>query len=175
MVRATGIVAADRRYSKVLQGSDPLCEDRRDGDVLLRIYTTHAASTVVQIVVGIQRLPLFRGLQRTLGTTHIRHRRVCLRLLLFKLAKVLLYISTRTKQTLLLTAPQGNADRAAWLHTNRLQNTNCLHCDDRACTVVRRPRSADPAIQMPANHNNLVLQPRIRSGNLSHRIEAMLV
>src|SRR5882762_2781851 len=105
MVRAPRIVAADRRYPKVLQGSDPLREDWRDGDVLLCIHTAHAASTVVQIVVSVQRLPLFRGLQRTLRTPHKRQCRVCLWLLLFKLAKVLLHISTRSKQTLLLTAP----------------------------------------------------------------------
>ena len=92
-----------------------------------------------------------------------------------KRAEVLLHIALRAKQPLLFARPQRNPDRPLRLDVQRLQDAHRLHRHDRARAVVGRACAGDPAIQMAADHHDLVLQLRIGSGNLRDGIEAMLV
>ena len=90
-------------------------------------------------------------------------------------AEVILDVTLRAKQSLLFTRPQCDSDRPLRLDVQGLQNAHGFHCHDRTRAIVCRASAGDPAIQMPADHHNLVLQLGIGPGNLRDGIEAMLM
>ena len=64
VIGAAGVAVADRRHAEVLQRRNPLREDGRDRQVLLRVDAANLAGAVVEVVVGIERLPLLGGGER---------------------------------------------------------------------------------------------------------------
>ena len=80
------------------------------------------------------------------------------------------------KKSLLLTAPEGDANRTAGFEVERLENANGLHGDDDAGPVIGCAGAAVPRIHVPPQHDELVFQ--IGAGNLgdgvvSHRVVVM--
>ncbi len=66
-------------------------------------------------------------------------------------------VCLRTEQPFFLAAPACDADRAAWLYADGLENTRGLHHRRAADCVVGRSGRRVPRIQVPAEHNDLVL------------------
>src|SRR6202047_4372505 len=90
-------------------------------------------------------------------------------------AKVLVCVALAAKESFFFSGPQGNSDGSPRLHLNRVQDAHNLQRNDRACPVIRRTGTRDPAVQMTANHDDFVPQLGVGSWNFGHRVEAMLV
>ena len=86
----------------------------------------------------------------------------------------------RSEQALFLAAPERDANRAARLHANRLQDARGFHHHGAADRVVRRARGGVPGIEMAAEHHDfigLVGAGNLRDGvvgRLALRIDAVL-
>ena len=79
-----------------------------------------------------------------------------LRLLIFERPEVLADIGPRAQQPLLLAAPQGNADGATRLRTDRREDAHGFHHDGAADGVVGRAGGSVPRVEMAAEHDHLV-------------------
>src|SRR6266581_971911 len=79
-----------------------LPEDRSDCKVLLRVHAAHLARSVVEVVVGVQRLPLLGRRQLAALSLKARHRGRIGMLRLRKGAEMVFDVSLRAKQPLLL-------------------------------------------------------------------------
>ena len=90
-------------------------------------------------------------------------------------AEVLLHVALRAVEALLLAGPERDADRPARLEVQRLQDADGLHRDDGAGAVVGGSGAGDPAVEMAADHDDLVLQFGIGAGDLGDGVEAVLV
>ena len=90
-------------------------------------------------------------------------------------AEVLLHVALRAVEPLLFAGPQGDADGAARLEVERLEDADGLHGDDGAGTVVGGSGAGDPAIEVAADHDDLVLELGIGAGDLGDGVEAVFV
>src|SRR6202000_1815273 len=63
-------------------------------------------------------------------------------------AEVLLDVALRTEEALFFAGPESNADRAARLDAQRLENAHSFHGDDGSRAIVGCASACDPAIQM---------------------------
>src|SRR4029079_5114337 len=66
------------------------------------------------------------------------------------------HIRYRSQQAFFFTTPERNADRAPGLHTQRLQDSSCLHHYRAADCVVRSASRSVPGIQVTAQHNYFI-------------------
>src|SRR5262249_50966830 len=73
------------------------------------------------------------------------------------IGEMILHIRDRSQQPFLLTAPQSDAHRAIHRHVDRLQNAHRFDRDARSGAVICRAGPAVPAIEMSADHYDLVL------------------
>ena len=87
--------------------------------------------------------------------------------------EVLVDVRARAVEALLLAGPEADADRAARLHVQGLQDPHDFHRDDRAGAVVRRARAAVPRVEVGADHHDLVLLVGAR--DLGDRVPLHLV
>ena len=90
-------------------------------------------------------------------------------------AEVLLDVALRAEKALFFAGPERNADRAPWLHIKRLQDAHGFHGHDAACSIVSCACAGDPAVEMAADHDNLIFQPGVRPGDLGDGVEAVLM
>src|ERR1035438_1887312 len=88
---------------------------------------------------------------------------------------MLLHIALRAKEPLLFAGPQGNANGAARLDVKRLQNAYRFHGNDGAGAVVGGSGPGDPAVEMAAQHHNLVFQFWVGAGNFSDGVKSVFV
>jgi hypothetical protein len=84
-------------------------------------------------------------------------------------------VGAGAEDALLLAGPESDADGAAGLDAESLENAHGLHGDDGACAVVRCAGAGDPAIEMSAEHDDLILQVGIGAGDLSDGVVGVLV
>ena len=126
MVRSSGIQRRHGGRAKVGEGPKPFVDDRPRRFVSLQVDATDAAGAVVQVEVRRQR----RVLRLPVGGRRI--------------AEVLRDVSTRTEVVLLLTRPEADLDRPAWLQTQRLNQADGLHGHCAAGGVVGGPRGGMP-------------------------------
>lgn len=113
MVRAAGIARGESGCGEVGQGSEPLFEDRANGVVALEIDATDATCAIIQVVVGVERLPLLGGLQRAGGLARQTRAGIASGAFLLELTEVLFYVAFGAVQALLFSAPERDADGAA--------------------------------------------------------------
>jgi hypothetical protein len=73
------------------------------------------------------------------------------------------------EQTLLLAAPERDADGPARLHPERLENPGRLHHHRASNRVVGRPGRGVPGVEVATEHDHLV--PFVGSGNLRDGVE----
>jgi hypothetical protein len=88
---------------------------------------------------------------------------------------VLLHVAFGAEDALLFARPQADADGAARLDVERLEDAHHFHRDDGARAVVGGAGAGDPAIEMAADHDDLVLELGIGAGNFGDGVEAVLV
>ena len=88
---------------------------------------------------------------------------------------MLLDVSLGAEQALLLSSPKRDADGAARFDVERLQDAHCFHRHHGARSVVGRAGPCDPAIEMTAQHDNLIFQLGIGARNFSNGVESVLV
>ena len=65
------------------------------------------------------------------------------------------HVGARAEQSFFLAAPQGDANSAARLHADGLQNANGFHGDGAAGGVVGGSGAAVPGVEMRAEHDDL--------------------
>ena len=70
---------------------------------------------------------------------------------------MLRHVSARAEQALLFPAPQAHPDGAVHLETGGFQDAHDFHHHGASRGVVRRARAAVPAIQVRADHHQLIL------------------
>ena len=71
-------------------------------------------------------------------------------------AEVLLHVRLRAEQPLLLAAPQRQADRAARLDADRLQDPDGFHHHRAADRVVGRAGRRVPRVEVAAEHHDFL-------------------
>ena len=79
---------------------------------------------------------------------------------------MLRHVGFGTERPLFLPGPEGDADGAARLEVQRLENAHGLHQHGRTGGVVGRTGSIGPRVEVGAHHNDLVLELRVSAGNL---------
>ena len=84
-------------------------------------------------------------------------------------------VALRTEQTLLFAGPEGDANGAARLDVERLQDADGFHGHDGAGAIVGGAGAGDPAVEVTAHHHHLFLEPRVGSGDLGHGVECVFV
>ena len=89
-----------------------------------------------------------------------------------RIAKVLFDVRARTEESLFLTGPQGDANRASGLRSDGLENPHRFHCHRHARRVVAGVRARVPGIQMRTNHHHFVWQ--VTAGDLANEIHRLL-
>ena len=86
-----------------------------------------------------------------------------------------MHVALRSEQSLLFAGPQRDANGAARLDVERLQDAHGFHGDDGAGAVVGCAGAGDPAIEVAAEHDDLIFQLGIGAGNFGDGVEAVLV
>ena len=138
VVSSTGIPLGYRRRTKVREWLEPLRKDWDDCFIPLRVDSTQLAGSIVDVVVASD---------------------LCmLRLWLSLCSVVLLYIRTRTKDSLFLTTPQCHTDRTAWLESGCLQDAYGFHHHRNASTIIRCACATMPRIDMATTKNDFILE-----------------
>ena len=79
----------------------------------------------------------------------------------------MLQIAARAVEALFLATPERQADGPFGLESQLLQDTHGLHHDDAAGRVVSSAGAAVPGVEVTAQQDDLVLEFRIGTGNLS--------
>ena len=177
VVRAFRVLQGDGRHSEVLQRLHPGLEDRPDLEVLLEIDAADAARAVV--VVEISRDLGVVGLGQEFGGVSEGIPPVLLQFLEVQLVQALLVgvpevtgdVAARAVEALLLAGPESRPDGPPRLDAEGLEDADRLHGHGAAGGVVHRPRPAGPGVEMPAEHDQLVLL--IRAGDLGRDIVAL--
>ena len=82
-------------------------------------------------------------------------------------------VALGAEQSLLLAAPEADADRALRLDSQSLQDAHGLHGHDRSRAVVRRAGAAVPGVEVGAEHDDFALLVRAR--DLGDRVPLHLV
>ena len=176
MIRSPRIPVGNRRHTQVLQRCNPLRKNRPNRRIPLRVHPTNLACAVVHVEIRAHQLLLGLHFQRPRRAAHKLRQRQLVRLGgKLRRTKVLRAIALRSENPLLFARPQCNPDSPPRLHAQRLQNPHRLHRHHGSRAVVRRARAGNPAIQVAAHHHHLLLQRRVRSRNLRHRVERVLV
>ena len=84
-------------------------------------------------------------------------------------------IAARAEEAFFFAGPQGDADGAARLDVEGGEDAHDFHGDDRACAVVGSAGAGDPAVEVAADHDDLIFQARIGAGDFGDGVVAMLV
>src|SRR5262249_24601703 len=152
------------------EGLKPGAEDRTYGLVALQVDAANLARAVVEVEIG--RELLVSGFDRDRSRRSPRRpaRRATRRPWNWARGVMLVDVSARSDQSLLFAAPQSDADRAARLDAERLNDPHDLHRDSRSRAIVRGAGSRMPRIEMAADHHDLVLQ--IGAGDFGDHIVA---
>src|SRR5439155_1196042 len=109
----------------IVERFHPCREDGGHHFVSLEINAANLARAVVHVVVAVEFGVFGRGLHH------------------FGIGEVLLDVGTGTEQTLLLSGPQADANRATHLKTGGLENADGFEHHGRACAVVRGTGATD--------------------------------
>jgi len=117
---------------------EPGFEDRQDLFVALGADAAEASGTGVVVEIR-RKLEIFR-----------------LRLHGFAVGEMLLDVSRRTQQPLLLAAPQRHPHRPIHFQMQRPQNAHHFHRHRGTSRVVGGPRAVMPGVEVPAHHHHLV-------------------
>ena len=115
-------------------------------------------------------LGLGRGLGQVSSPERARQRRV-LRAESRDAAEVLLDVGPGAEEPLLLAAPEGDADGAAGLEAEGLEDADGLHHHGDAGRVVGGAGAAVPGVHVAAEHDELVLQ--VGAGDLGDGVVAI--
>ena len=81
----------------------------------------------------------------------------------------------RSEQSFLFAAPQRDANRAARLRADRLENAHRLEDRRRTVGVVGRAGRRVPRVEVGADHHDLVAQRRVGAGQLGDHVVAARV
>src|SRR5690606_18078879 len=175
VVGAAGVARGDHGGADVVERLQPGLEDRHRGQVLLRVDAADPAGTVVEVEVGAELL--VRRLALELAAVAAEERRQPGLLGVGRLrvrGEVLGDVVGRADQALLLAAPQRDADGAARLGADRLEDAHGLHHHRDAGAVVGGAGGGVPGIHVRADHHHLVGE-RATTGDLGDGVVALAV
>ena len=153
--------------AQIVDGVEPLREQRRGGAVALGVDAADFPGAVVEIEVD-RQLIVIGGLDDLrLGPAGAAAGRLG-RGLFLSFAEMFGHVRGRTVQALFFAGPERDADGSAGMQVERLDDPDGLHRAGGPAGVVGRAGAAVPGIQVPADHHDLVFQ--IRSGNFRDRV-----
>jgi hypothetical protein len=176
MVRAACVAHRERCHAEIFQGRYPLRKDGSNGGIPLQVDATNLARSIVNVEVAGDEFLLRLEFERAGIAAHeLRQRELIGCRGNRRGSKMLLYVALRAKESLFFAGPQGDANGAARLDVKRLQNAHRFHGNDGAGAVVGGSGAGDPAVEMAAQHHDLVFQLRVGAGNLSDGIKSVLV
>src|SRR6266403_6022602 len=135
MIRAAGVWNGERVRSPqilarpIAEGRQPLTKDRPHGFVTLHVNAANFTRAIVEIEIRVEFFVLRSCRQ------FWRRRRLAIRssrrhyawVAGLKVAKVLLHISSRTKQSFFFTSPQPDANRPFRFQAERLYDAHRFH------------------------------------------------
>jgi hypothetical protein len=84
-------------------------------------------------------------------------------------------VAARAEEAFFFAGPQSDADGAAGLDVERGEDAHDFHGDDGACAVVGSAGAGDPAVEMAADHDDLIFEVRIGAGDFGDGVVAVLV
>src|SRR5690606_14995518 len=157
VVGAAGVARDHHGGADVGERLHPRLEDRHRGEGFLGVHAADLARAVVQVEVG--REPVVRRLALQLAVVFAQEgRQVLLRRIggLRIRGEGTRNVVGRTDQALLLTAPQRDADGAARLDADLLEDAHGLHHHRHAGAVVGRAAAGVPGVHVRAEHHHFI-------------------
>lgn len=88
---------------------------------------------------------------------------------------MLLHIPSRTILVLFFSRPQTHPNRPPGLHLERVEDSHDFHSYRDTSAVVSSTGPRCPGIKVSTEHDNLIFQLWISTGNLGDGVETMLV
>src|SRR6202030_1841317 len=82
-------------------------------------------------------------------------------------------VAAGAEDALFLASPERGADGAAGLEGEGPQNAHGCERDDGASAIVGGPGAGDPAVEVSAEHHDLVFEGRIRTRNFRKDVLAL--
>src|SRR5437660_9473024 len=132
VIGPAGILKGQGHRAQIPERHEPRPENRPDGFIRLHVDSAHlpAAVVVVEVDGELFRLRFQRDSEVRVGA--------------HSLAEVLLYVSGRAQQTLLLAAPESDANGAARRQTDQLEYPHGFEADRSTRAVISRSRAPVP-------------------------------
>jgi len=84
-------------------------------------------------------------------------------------------IAAAAEEAFFFAGPQGNANGAARLDVERGEDAHDFHGDDRARAIVGSAGASDPAVEMAADHDDLILEVGVGAGDFGDGVVSMLM
>ncbi len=176
VVGGAGIAQRDGRKAEVIDGSHPLLKDRCDWGIAFGEDAEELATSVVGVEVGIEVRMLRLHGDRASLLAEKQGDHLLLRLGgVGESAEMVADITCRAEDALLFATPKSSADRAARLDIEGTQNAHGFESNDTSCAVVGSSGAGDPAIEVAAKHNNLILQRGVGAWDFRDDVLALLV
>ena len=176
VVSAAGVAVGDGGDAEVFEGGDPLGEDGADGGVALGVDAADFAGAVVDVEVGADELLLGLDLKGAGGAAHELRQG---ELVGFGGepggAEVLGAVALGAEDSLLFAGPESDADGAAWLDAEGLEDADGFHGDYGSGAVVGGSGAGDPTVEVTADHDDLLLEGGVGAGDFGDGVEAVLV